>query len=200
MFGGGLSSSDALSEKPTLIQLNLNEWIRFDRPGTYDLIAVSNRITDLSKGSVARFTGEATITLRSNVIHLSIVPATATWQKTKLTSALEELRVEHANPSMPSPRRQAAIADVRFLGTSAAADFMAKHLREDEPTLMFEFMFGLIGLPAKLRPYAITAMDKLLADPRFPVSAIFLNTIPSAPVERSRSRCSSGAEAATCRR
>ena len=178
MFGGGIGSSDALSEKPTLIQLNLNEWIRFDRPGTYDLIAVSNRITDLSKGSVARFTGEATITLRSNVIHLSIVPATATWQKTKLTSALEELRVEHANPSMPSPRRQAAIADVRFLGTSAAADFMAKHLREDEPTLMFEFMFGLIGLPAKLRPYAITAMEKLLADPRFPVSAIFLNTIP----------------------
>lgn len=51
---------------------------------------------------------------------------------------------------------------------------MAQHLRDNEPTMMYQCAFGLIGLTEKVRPKAVAAMEKLVLDPDFPVSSWFL--------------------------
>src|ERR1017187_3248428 len=47
-MGGGLTGFGSLSAKPTVINLNLNEWVRFDQAGTYTVIVVSHRVSDVS--------------------------------------------------------------------------------------------------------------------------------------------------------
>jgi hypothetical protein len=82
-----------------------------------------------------------------------------------------------AAPGIQPPAREAAVADLRYLGTSAAAQVIAQHLRDDEPAMMYQCTFGLIGLPETVRPKAIAAMDKLILDPDFPISSWFITTL-----------------------
>jgi hypothetical protein len=115
--------------------------------------------------------------LKSNPIHLKILPANSSWQEAKLAAIIDELSTHPAAPGIQPPAREAAVADLRYLGTPEAAQVMAQHLREDEPTMMYQCAFGLIGLPKTVRPKAIAAMDKLTLDPDFPVSSWFLITL-----------------------
>ena len=78
---------------------------------------------------------------------------------------------------MQSTPLKNALADLRFLGTAAAARVMAQHVRDDEPGLMFECALGLAGLRETVRPAALAEMHRLLDDPDFPVSSWFLNTM-----------------------
>jgi hypothetical protein len=175
-IGGGLSGFALLSAKPTVVNLNLNEWVRFDQPGTYTIVVVSHRVSDISTGRSGSL-GAQSLGLTSNPIQLRIIPATKAWEKAKLSSILNELE-ENSNATGPEPDSlKVAIADLRFLGTAAAARLMAQHLREDEPVLMYECALGLDGLREKLRPIALAAMDRLIDDPDFPVSSWFLNTM-----------------------
>jgi hypothetical protein len=59
---------------------------------------------------------------------------------------------------------------------------MAQHLRDDEPTMMNQCAFGLIGLPESVHPKAIAAMNKLILDPDFPISSWFLITLSTLQV------------------
>ena len=79
-YGGGcagsfLSSLGLLSTKPTIVQHDLNEWVRFDQPGVYRLTVISHRVDEPSSPSRAgnRFS------LKSNSIELHIIPATPEW-------------------------------------------------------------------------------------------------------------------------
>jgi hypothetical protein len=45
-MGGGLFGLGVLSPAPTEIHLNLNEWIRFDQPGSYIVVVTSHRVAD----------------------------------------------------------------------------------------------------------------------------------------------------------
>jgi hypothetical protein len=40
-IGGGMSGIGTLSSSPTIIPINLNEWVRFDHPGVYHLTVTS---------------------------------------------------------------------------------------------------------------------------------------------------------------
>ncbi len=44
-IGGGLRVDPVLESKPYEIELNLNDWFRFDRPGRYRLYLKSHRLT-----------------------------------------------------------------------------------------------------------------------------------------------------------
>jgi hypothetical protein len=175
-MGGGLTGIGSLSAKPTLINLNLNEWVRFDQAGTYRVIVVSHRVSDTSTGRGSRF-GAPSLSLTSNAIQLRVIPATKAWEIAKLSSIMKELE-ENPKPTGTEPDSlKSAIADLRFLGTAAAARLMAQHLREDEPTLMYECALGLDGLRERLHPIALAAMNRMIDDPTFPVSSWFLNTM-----------------------
>jgi len=175
-IGGGLSSLGVLSQTPTVMHLNLNEWVRFDRPGNYTVVVTSHRVGD-SRAASRAISEPSDFTLKSNPIHLKIIPASSIWQEAKLASIVDELATWPATPGIQAPAREEAIADLRYLGTTAAARVMAQHLRDDEPTMMYQCAFGLIGLPEVLHPKAVAALNKLILDPDFPVSSWFLTTL-----------------------
>jgi hypothetical protein len=175
--GGGMSSLGVLSPIPTVMHLNLNEWIRFDKPGSYSVVVTSHRVGD-SLDANRTISHSSDLILKSNPILLRIVPASGPWQSAKLAAIVRELSTLPAAPGIQPPAREAAVADLRYLGTPQAAQVMAQHLRDDEPTMMYQCAFGLIGLPEPVRPKAIAAMDKLILDPDFPVSSWFLITLP----------------------
>lgn len=174
--GGGISSLGVLSSTPTVMRLNLNEWVRFDQPGSYTVVVTSHRIGD-SLDANRTISHPSDLILKSNPIHLKILPASSTWQKAKLATIIDELSSHPAAPRIQPPAHEAAVADLRYLGTYEAAQVMAQYLRDDEPAMMYQCTFGLIGLPETVRPKAVAAMDKLILDPDFPVSSWFITTL-----------------------
>src|SRR5215468_9971319 len=65
-IGGGLRSMPALDSSPTQIVVDLNEWMRFDRPGRYRLYVTSRRV-----GYIAASGG---VSVTSNLLEFEIVP------------------------------------------------------------------------------------------------------------------------------
>ena len=119
-LGGGLTGFAPLSAKPIVINLNLNEWVRFDRPGTYTIEVVSQRVSDVSAGRAGPFSAQS-LGLTSNPIRLRIIPATKAWERAKLVEIRNVLEANSKTPSTEPDSLKAAIADLRFLGTAAAA-------------------------------------------------------------------------------
>ena len=129
-IGGGLTGFAPLSAKPTVINIDLNEWVRFDQPGTYTIVIMSHRISDVTARRGGPLGGQS-LGLVSNPIVLRIIPATKAWERAKLSSILSELGKNSKGTGTEPDSLKAAIADLRFLGTAAAARVMAQHLRED---------------------------------------------------------------------
>jgi hypothetical protein len=179
---GGLSTLGVLSPTPIVMHLNLNEWVRFEQPGSYTVVVTSHRVSD-SLNASRRMSRPSDLTLKSNPIHLNIAPAISSWQKAKLSTIVNELSTDPATPGIQPPAREAAIADLRYLGTPEAALVMAQHLRDDEPTMMYQSAFGLIGLSEAVHPKAIAALNKLIRDPNFPVSYWFITTLSTLQIE-----------------
>ena len=164
--GGGLSTSAALSGSPEVIDLDLNEWVRFDQPGDYDVVVSSSRV------SVPGEPGP--IELRSSPLKVHITPASPEWQETRFNTALATLRSVHTISGLPSEARADALADVRFLRSKAAIHLMAAGVRDDREDELYPYAFGLIGLPESLHGEAVQAMQVQIDNPEFPITSWFL--------------------------
>lgn len=113
-MAGGLRGIPDLTDKPYVITAELNEWLRFDKPGPYRLYVVSHRIKS-DAGHHPVF---------SNVVEFEILPRDNKWANQKLNESISAL-------SKRSAERRAACRALRFLGTTAAAtrcanDFVAR--------------------------------------------------------------------------
>jgi hypothetical protein len=182
--GGGLSGFSFLTPQPWTIVLNLNEWVRFVRPGEYRLVVTSHRVGAKDFSSPL---GAVPITVQSNVVTLRIIPATKEWQQETLKSAVAIL--DQPAPTKPqdtetyAKSRQRALETLRFLGTAGAAKELAKHLRgEDSGGLDYICLLGLISSPES--DAARSALEKEMTDPDHPISETFISavrTINTAP-------------------
>lgn len=183
-LGGGLTSFKFLSTSPTVIPLDLNEWVRFDRPGTYRLAVVSCRVSDTRAGGSRCVKA---LDLKSNAITLQITTPDAGWQRAQVATIRETL--SGAEPLAADARngtREDALKALRYLGTIEAARELAKRLRGEAGNADWDCMFGLIGSP--YRRAALKEMDALFKDPQFPVCDLFLTTmsiLPLSPAEAS---------------
>ncbi|HKE57193.1 MAG TPA: hypothetical protein VKB46_10840, partial [Pyrinomonadaceae bacterium] len=174
---GGLTSYEFLTKDPWTIGLNLNEWIRFTRPGKYRLMIVSNRVAVRDRSSQ---NGTRPLQVTSNEIALTIIEADDAWQKSTYKQAVATLNVPA--PAKPSEldkyfaaRRQAADT-LRFLGTRDAIREMANRTSgKSDENLEYVFSLGLIATPD--REFARDAMSKALADPDQPIDSHFLYTL-----------------------
>ena len=83
---GGLESDKVLSFDPTVVVLVLNERMRFKYPGVYRISVESDRVVRLSSEP-----GRNGVNLQSNVLSLSVIPATEQWQQQTLESAVADL-------------------------------------------------------------------------------------------------------------
>lgn len=99
-IGGGLRGGQYLSSKPVTLNANLNEWVRFDQPGTYTLTVTSHRVgpTDKDKRRRGAFPHGVVDLVSSNSVKLMIVPATPEWQGETLS------RIVHDLPKSPGAK------------------------------------------------------------------------------------------------
>jgi hypothetical protein len=168
-LGGGLRSTGTLGEKPYTVRLELNDWFRFDTPGTFTLSVRTSRVTDETNRKPE---SQPVLPVESNVITFEIVPRDPRW---------EEAEVERARQILSAPRRvewRAACRILRFLGTNAAVDEMV--LRYDEEECRFDFMAGLFGAPD--RAHAVQQLEAGLRAPEQPVTRSYLRTLSALSV------------------
>ena len=178
-LGGGLTGFKLLSTSPTSIHLDLNEWVRFDLPGTYRLTVISRRVSDTRATDYPQNAG---IELKSNPIELQISAADAAWQQTELKHIVEALnRPSSSVGDMRNDPREAARKGLRYLGSEEAARELAKRLRGDDDHADRDYMFGLVGSPH--RDAGVEQMKELLQDPEFPVCDLFLTTLSILPLD-----------------
>jgi hypothetical protein len=182
-IGGGLTSFQFLSDNPTAIRLELNEWVRFDRPGKYRLSITSRRVSDLQASDSPHGVERP---VKSNPIEFEIVVADPAWQLAKLAEIRNALNQAAPGDTPPSDSRGGALRALRYLGSEEAARELARRLRGDDSHEDWQCMFGLIGSPH--HEAGLEEMEKLLDDPDFPVSALFMSTISILSLDPERPR------------
>ena len=160
--GGGLRSIPELTEKPEVINADLNEWLRFDKPGHYRLYVVSSRV-----GRKDRSANPLPLVI-SNIVEFEIVPADKKWASQQFTQAVTAL-------AKPNADNRADCRTLRFLGTKAAATEMIKRSRGELHGCDYDFKFGLIGSPH--RDFVIEELEKALSAPEQPITATLINTL-----------------------
>jgi hypothetical protein len=167
---GGLRGFKGLSTTPATIHANLNEWVRFKAPGQYRLTVISRRVSKVGSNEFGN------LTVTSNSVTMTILPATKEWQDATLKSSIQFLDSTKppAVPALdPANSRTQAVKTLRYLGTPEAAREMARRMTGTVSD--WDFAAGVMGSPA--RSVALEEMKKLLVDPNFPVSGRFLGTI-----------------------
>jgi hypothetical protein len=163
---GGLYTTPELTSKPYVVNADLNEWYRFDRPGKYRLYVTSPRV---GLGRTDFFNAESLVTT-SNIVEFEILPAERAWAKQRLTEIVRALDALGREGSHHQTCRE-----LRFLGTADAAREMVRRYQGRDNVCDFEYGFGLIGSPQ--RALVVSEMERQLGAPGFPVAAAFLHTL-----------------------
>jgi hypothetical protein len=191
-LGTGYGSTLArVTNKPVTVDLDLNDWLRFDRPGTYRLTDVTSRVYGLPAETIpgTKQTRRATVT--SNSIELEILPPDAQWEEQTLQSARHTL-----DTATDLRERYQAMRVLRFLGTAATARELVARFAPNSPAngpvtsspapgpfageanrfdLQRELERGLYGSPQ--RAEIVRDMEKQLSAPEYTVSAAFLHIL-----------------------
>jgi hypothetical protein len=173
-IGGGLRGSSFLGTKPWTIQLDLNEWVRFTKPGEYKVKVASSRVelVDSSKPY-----GTAPATALSNEITVKILPRDPEWENRtyeKATAILRDPSSRKKDASGDWPARRATEI-LRHLGTRDATRELAKGLRRGDGYFPTDCFFGLIS--SSDQAVAREALDAELARPDRPIDYEFLNAL-----------------------
>ena len=162
-IGGGIRGIGVLGEKPFTVRLELNEWFRFDQPGTYTLSVRTRRVSDES------ITPPAAVPVESNTISFEILPRNAAWESAALDTAR---RIVDAKPG--DARNGCRM--MRFLGTDAAAIEMVRRYGADANRgCEFDFMAGLFS--AANREAVVRAMEEALRAADRPMTDSYVRTL-----------------------
>ncbi len=164
--GGGLRGNPVLKAEPYVVEADLNEWYRFDRPGRYRLYVTSRRV---GRGRLGGEGGPLTVT--SNAIEFEVVPADPSWSKQTSVQAASVLDSRDRNAD-----RRSACRVLRFLGTEEAVRELVKRLDgRDASGCEFEYDLGLRSTPH--RALAVAEMERQLGAPEQPVTTEFINVL-----------------------
>jgi hypothetical protein len=126
MFGmnpsGIFGTPPLVPGKPFSVGVELNQWIRFGRPGKFQVSARSSRVFPGAFG--VRFH------LVSEPMDIEIVPADAEWQKEQLARVLADMPAPGAGYSV---RAAAAVRALGYLGSDDALREIRKRVPENWP-------------------------------------------------------------------
>lgn len=176
-IGGGLRGFRILTQKPWTIVLNLNEWVRFTKPGEYKLTVSSDRVEILDS---SKLNGKARITAVSNPITLKIAARDPARERQALNEAIAKLNAPRplkratTQGSFQASRLEAA-ETLRFLGTADAVRELVRQLGIENSGIPSTCFFGIISSPE--RAVASEALAEALAAPDYPITDDFLNTL-----------------------
>ena len=171
MFGGSMGGimpmPPTLESKPYIITQDLNEFLRFDRPGKYRLYVSNTRIGRLDPNSSHRVAGQFPVT--SNVIEIEILPADRDWQEQRLKEAIAIIDDGKQRDRRPGCRM------LRFLNSEDAEAEMIRRYRGNTDGCDGEFHFGLVSSPR--RDSVIDQMESTLTAPDHPITGPFIHTL-----------------------
>ena len=174
---GNVPSVFVLDQKPTILNLRLNEWLSIRKPGRYRITAESRAVGIVSPVLVLWNIGERMpkirseyFNLRSNAVEIDIVEPEAGWAEGVLSNAvavLEAARVPRLNEDEQTARKVAAAGGaLRFLGTRDAAHVLFR-LMDAVPEVGFEIKLGAWSSP--YRADIIKDIEERLTSPGNPV-------------------------------
>jgi hypothetical protein len=165
-MGGGLSPGPiTLSEKPYIVERDLNELVRFDQPGHYRLYVTNSRVAKtVSQGRSKKV---ESLPATSNTIDFEILRPNPKWEKQQIQEAIAAINAKTHDA-------RAACRTLRFMNSAAAESEM---IRLYKAPCEAEFQLGLVGSPR--RGAVIEAMETELAAPDFPVTSNFVHTLSS---------------------
>lgn len=157
-FGGAMGSK-VLAGQDVVVKLDLNEWLRFDRPGRYTLRVTSQRV------------GSKSISLRleSTPVHFEIVPATPEWEWAAVEEALR------AMASADETERRQGCRSLRFLRSEAALEAMARHYADRDSECSADLLLGLAGAHDAER--ALRIMEAQLGEPQATITSAFVDAL-----------------------
>ena len=170
-IGGGIRGISTLDRTPQVVNYELNEWLRFERPGKYRVYVLSERIT---KGKPYH-SGNAPVKPVSNIVEFEILPADPQWEQQTLAQAVKSIDSGVKDSGNPSEPPRAACRTLRFLDTEASIKELIRRFRGRDQTCDFEYDFGLLG--TRRREFAVTQMEAALYDNDQPIIGYFLNAL-----------------------
>lgn len=154
-----------LGNKPVALNIDLNQWVRFESAGHY--------------GAHARFVvsgpQQQNVVVESNPIEFDIVPADPEWQARELASDIAILNSTSTNDNLAFQARMSAAYRIAYLDTPAAVHEMAARLGTADIQTAQIFADGLLS--SRHGAEAIAAMRELLRSSAEPVTPIFLRTL-----------------------
>jgi len=153
--------------KTSVMHLDLNQWVRFERPGFYRVHALFH--------ARPRPSG-APLPVESNDIGIEIVAADAEWQAQQLREAVNILETTTQDNSTFETIMNAA-RRIGYLDTPDAIREAARLLGTAQIQVAEILKNGLLA--SQHRKDAATAMQQLLRSPDQPVSKVFLETLGS---------------------
>ena len=169
-----------LEEKPVEISLVLNEWLRFDRAGRFQIYFTAPRIFPFETREPTIFAGDQTAT--SDILEIEILPAKPDWARSQVQKAKAQLkRVDQGHYYLSPQNDWAQAAEIlRYLNTREAALAMIERMGTDQkprsaPVESRDYHFGLVGFSERV--WAISQMETALKLPNFAVRQSFLHTL-----------------------
>ncbi len=184
---GNIPAPLLLSAQPTVNRFALNQYVRFEAPGTYTIRAKTARVfasDDAGKpprGSVFVASPNAKFIV-SQPLTIEITPADAAWQAEQIAAwrALwgAQKRADYGWTTPPGTAMPAG--DLRFFDTRAAALAMIERLGQDDyarssGSEAYFWRSGLLGFSDRL--WLIGAMKAAIERPDYAVTQGFLGTL-----------------------
>jgi hypothetical protein len=166
-MGGLVPIPPTLRERPYVIAQDLNEFVRFDKPGKYRLWVTNERVSKFDPGNHQGKVGQFTTT--SNTIEIEILAADPVWQKQRIQEA--KAIVDGLKPM----DRRAACRVLRFLNSEDAEMEMIRQFRGNTDGCDGEFRLGLLSSPR--REFVIREMEAQINAPDHPVTPSFISTL-----------------------
>jgi len=137
-FGGGLSSGPrSLDSEPYCFRRDLNEWVTFDKPGSYSLAVSSSRVSPQLRPHTEQ------INVRSNTLQFEVVAAAPEWQAQQLASAVAVLDSQDTKEE----EKRSALRTLRFLQTREALQELVRRATLPERTSDFDTTAALHAYP-----------------------------------------------------
>lgn len=167
-IGGGLGGEEPIGKSSQVF--DLNEWVRFDKPGNYRIYCTAERVH--KKGDWS-----SRINLCSQIMDLKIVSSDKAFVKKTMDDALVNLGSKDKNVSYK------AVRALRFLATPEAVDVLVPLLGDVENNIGFEAFLGIIG--SRNLEHAKKVLYNRMKDPDIIVDFKYIDALAtvSLPIE-----------------
>jgi hypothetical protein len=165
-MGGGLGSSRVLTNEPTIMREDLNEWVALDQPGHYTLYVTTGRVSHRAA------TKSEAIELRSNSLEFEVMPADPTWQEGVLRSAVSALD----NADSADEQKNGAIRSLRFLDSPASVTELVRQMSKLPDGKRWECVAGLAG--SQHQSLVVRELEQQMGTPDAAITGEYLFILP----------------------